>query len=232
MTAGWTEFAVAFLAFTGSHFLPRIGGLRETLMTRLGRRWYFTAYGAMSLLVLIWLVGAASRAPYVELWPPLPWTRYVPAIAMPIAIFFAVAGIKTPSPFTLGSKRGTVFDPGTPGLAALTRHPLLWALTFWSVSHLPPNGDLAHVLLFGGFAVMSLGAMLIFDQRARHAQSDEATARLFLAAPILSPLALLSPPWLRVNGLPFAKRLLIAAAVWLAALALHLPVIGVSPAVG
>lgn len=232
MTAGWSEFVVAFVAFVGSHFLPRFGGLREALMTKLGRQWYFAAYGAISLLIMIWLAGAANRAPYVELWPALPWTRSVPSIAMPIAIFLAVVGIRTPSPFTLGSTCAAVFDPSNPGLAALTRHPLLWALTLWSASHLPPNGDLAHVLLFGGFALMSLAAMQMFDWRARRVLSDEMTAQVFRAAPLLSPRALFSFEWLRLNWLSVAIRLGIAAAVYAAAFTLHLSVVGASPAAG
>lgn len=226
---GWAEFALAFVVFAGSHFLPARGGLREALIAKTGRRAYFAGYGMVSLLVLIWLIAAAGRAPYVEIWPPVDWTRRVPGLLMPVAVFLAVAAVGTRSPFTLGSKRGGAFDPADPGLAALTRHPLLWALTLWSVSHLPPNGDLAHVLLFGGFAVMSLAAMSTFDRRAKNALCAADSARLFRAAPLLSARCLTALAWLGANGWPLTWRLLIAWLVWGAALMLHLAVIGVSP---
>jgi hypothetical protein len=52
------------------------------------------------------------------------------------------------------------------------------------------------------------------------------------AAPLLSLLSLVSPVWLRVNGVLAAKRMLIAAADWTAVFALHLPVVGLSPVAG
>lgn len=121
MTAGWAAFAATFAALAGSHFLPGIVGLRESLINKLGRKCYFASYGAISLLFLVWLIGSANRAPFVELWPSLPWKRHVPGGVMPIACFLAVAGIGTRSPFYMGSRRDAVFDPADLGLAALTR---------------------------------------------------------------------------------------------------------------
>ncbi|MFN3825458.1 MAG: NnrU family protein [Pseudorhodobacter sp.] len=226
---GWAEFALALLVFSASHFLPRWGGVRETLIGKVGRRRYFMGYGLVSLVVLFWLMGSASRAPYVELWAASDWTRKVPGFEMPFAMFLAVIGVGTRWPFTLGSKSGTAFDPTRPGLVALTRHPLLWGLALWSAAHLPPNGNLAHVLLFGGFALMSLVAMLMFDQRAKTALSADDKARLFQAAPLLSPATLLDPTWLTKNRRSVTWRLAVAAMIWAVAFGLHSAVIGVSP---
>ncbi len=227
--SGWAEFALALIVFMASHFLPRVGGLRETLIAKIGRRPYFAGYGIVSLVVLIWLIGSASRAPFIELWPESEWTRKVPTVVMPFAMFLAVIGIGTRWPFTLGSKTGTAFDPANPGLAAVTRHPLLWALALWSAAHLPPNGDLAHVVLFGGFAVMSLAAMPMFDRRAWAARARDDTARLLQAAPLFSLQVLIDPKWLIENHRDLAWRPAIAAAIWAAAFGLHSTVIGMSP---
>lgn len=227
--SGWAEFALALIVFMASHFLPRVGGLRETLIGRIGRRPYFAGYGIVSLVLLFWLIGFAARAPFIELWAASEWTRKVPSVVMPLAMFLAVIGVGTRWPFTLGSKTGTAFDPANPGLAALTRHPLLWALALWSAAHLPPNGDLAHVVLFGGFGVMSLAAMPMFDRRAHAPRAGDDTARLFQAAPVLSLTVLFDPRWLIENRRDLAWRLAIAAAIWAAAFGLHSTVIGVSP---
>lgn len=227
--SGWEEFALALVVFMASHFLPRMGGLRETLIGKIGRRAYFAGYGILSLVVLFWLIGSASRASYVELWAATEWTRKVPTVVMPFAMFLAVIGVGTRWPYTLGSKAGTAFDPANPGLAAMTRHPLLWALALWSAAHLPPNGDLAHVVLFGGFGVMSLAAMPMFDRRAQAALSADDAARLFQAAPLLSFGVLSDPKWLIENRHDLAWRLAVAAAIWAAAFGLHSTVIGVSP---
>ncbi|MFN4129977.1 MAG: NnrU family protein [Paracoccaceae bacterium] len=226
---GWAEFALALLVFSASHFLPRWGGVRETLIGKIGRRQYFTGYGIVSLVVLFWLIGSAGRAPYVELWAASDWTRKVPGFVMPVALFLAVIGVGTRWPFTLGSKGGAAFDPTNPGLVALTRHPMLWGLALWSAAHLPPNGDLAHVLLFGGFALMSLVAMSMFDRRAKIALGADDTARPFQAAPLLSPATLFDPTWLAENRGSLTWRLTVAAVIWAVAFGLHDAVIGVSP---
>ena len=56
---------------------------------------------------------------------------------------------------------------GSPGIAGITRHPLLWAFTLWALAHMAPNGDLAHVLLFGLFAVFGIAGMSALDRRKR-----------------------------------------------------------------
>ncbi|MDO9638898.1 MAG: NnrU family protein [Pseudotabrizicola sp.] len=227
--SGWAEFALALVVFMASHFLPRMGGLRETLIAKIGRGPYFAGYGIVSLVVLLWLIGSAIRAPFIELWDASEWTRKVPTVVTPFAMFLAVIGIGTRWPYILGSKTGMAFDPANPGLVALTRHPVLWALALWSAAHLPPNGDLAHLLLFGGFAGMSLAAMPMFDGRAKNAIASDDAVRAFQAAPVLSLAPLFEPTWLIENRRDLAWRLAIAVAIWAAAFGLHSAVIGVSP---
>ena len=115
------------------------------------------------------------------------WTRWVPNLVMPVAVFLAVAGVGLRYPFTPGGRRAAVFDPAHPGFAALTRHPLLWALALWSATHLPPNGDLAHIRMFGEFAAVSIAAILMFDRRAMKTLSVADRAALFRAAPFCRP---------------------------------------------
>jgi len=50
-------------------------------------------------------------------------------------------------------------------LKRVTRHPMLWGVTLWSVAHLIANGDLASILLFGSFVVFSLLLMLSANMR-------------------------------------------------------------------
>jgi uncharacterized membrane protein len=225
----WLPFALALGAFAASHYLPAATGLRERLVARFGRRAYFTAYGLVSLVLLAWLIAAAGRAPYVELWPQHPWQRWLPNLAMPLAFVLAACGIGLSQPFTLGGRRSTRFDPADPGLAALTRHPLLLALAFWSGTHLVANGDLAHALLFGGFLAMSLVAMGAADRRAaRELPAGEAAA--FFGETALLSLAPLGDRAWRLRTMPgLGKRALLGLAVWLVALLMHEAVIGVPP---
>ena len=47
------------------------------------------------------------------------------------------------------------FIPGN--LKRLTAHPMLWSITLWALVHLLANGDLAGLLLFGGFGAIMTG---------------------------------------------------------------------------
>ena len=225
----WAGFALAMTAFVGSHYLPTRGGVRERLISAVGRRTYFSVYGLVSLAVLVWVVVAAGRAPYVELWAHVPWHRWVPNLAMPVAAMLVVAGVGMAQPFTLGGRRVAGFDPARPGLAAVTRHPLLWALALWAGAHLVANGDLAHVILFGTFLAMAIGAMPVSDRRARRTLGPARADEFFAATSILSLAPFFDPAWraahLRRLGLSAAAGL----GLWFVALLSHPAVIGVSP---
>jgi len=223
---GWSEYTLALALFTGSHFVPRIADLRGRMIASIGRSTYFALYGALSLVLLIWVVGAAIRAPYLEVWPQQPWSRWVPNLAMPLALMLGCCGVRLRQPFTLGARRGVRFDPADPGFAAVSRHPLLLALTLWAGAHLVPNGELAMVILFGSFAAMALLAIWAFDARARRVLAHNAEP-FFARTALFSLRPLTSIEWLRGNARRLGWRALAGLALWLAALHLHAVVTGV-----
>jgi uncharacterized membrane protein len=225
----WLEFAAALAAFFASHLLPARPGVRERLIALLGRPVYFALYGTVSLLVLGWLILAAGRAPFVELWPQTPATRWVPNLSAPVVWTLVVQGIGLPWPWTLGGRRSAAFDPDRPGFAAITRHPLLIALMLWSAAHLFPNGDLAHVILFGTFFGLSLAAIPMFDARARRALTPDEARAAFGATALFSLRPLVDAHWLKQNEDHLFPRLLAVVALWAAALTLHPILLGVSP---
>lgn len=218
---GWTEYTLALALFAASHFVPRLWGLRDRLIGAVGRRVYFSVYGLVSLALLVWVIAAAGRAPYVELWPQWPWTRWVPNVAMPVALVLVACGIGMAQPYTLGGRKS--FDPAQPGFAAMSRHPLFLALALWAGAHLVPNGDLAHVILFGSFTAMALAAIPAFDAKARRASDLLSHTALFS----LRPLA--NPHWRRANLSRLLIRTAIGLILWMGTLHLHALVIGVSP---
>jgi uncharacterized membrane protein len=148
---GSLEFAAAFAAFFLTHSLPIRPPLRPVLQSALGPTGFTLAYSALSLAVLAWLIGAAGRAPFVVLWDWVAWQVHVPLVAMlPVCLILALT-IGRPNPFWFGGAGDERFDPACPGIVRLNRHPLLLALAVWSGAHAVPNGDLAHLILFGTF---------------------------------------------------------------------------------
>lgn len=161
----WLPLALSLLAFALSHIIPTLPAVRARLIGLCGRRIYFLAYGLTSLVLLACLVGTASSAPYVELWSPTEHLLWVPRVAMLPAVVLAVYGLMAPNPLSLTINRREKFDPDRPGVVGVVRHPVLWAMLIWSASHVLANGAVAHVLLFGTFAVMSVQGMVATDRR-------------------------------------------------------------------
>jgi uncharacterized membrane protein len=163
----WVELAGAFVAFFASHSLPLRPAMRSRIEAGIGRTGFQTAYSALSLAILAWLIAAAGRAPYVALWPWQDWQVHVPAMAMLPACLIVALAIARPNPFSFGGRANATFDPAHPGIVRWCRHPLLVALVLWAVAHVVANGDLAHAILFGTFAVFALAGMVIVDRRRR-----------------------------------------------------------------
>lgn len=170
---GWLEFALAWAAFFITHSLPLRPFMRPWLQARLGRRGFTIAYSALSLLALGWLIGAAGRAPFVPLWDWAPWQSHLTLAIMLIVCLILALAIGRPNPFSFGGARNDRFDPARAGIVRLTRHPLLVALALWAGAHVVPNGDVAHVLMFGVFAVFAaFGGRLIDRRRQRDMGTD------------------------------------------------------------
>lgn len=170
---GWIEFAFAFGAFFLSHSVPLRPPARRYLQKRFGR-WGFTLiYSALSLGILAWLIRAAGRAPFVPLWDRDPWHGWFTLAVMLSVCLIIALSIARPNPFSFGGLRDERFDPERPGLVRWTRHPLLLALSLWAAAHVVANGDLAHVILFGSFAVFAwFGGHVVDCRKQREMGSD------------------------------------------------------------
>ena len=220
---GWASFSAAFAVFFLSHSIPLRPSVKPRLVARLGRGGFTLAYSLLSLVVLAWLIVAAANAPYVELWPRQQWQPWVPLLAMAAVCALVCLAVGRPNPFSFGGAGNDRFDPAHPGIVRWVRHPLLVAATLWAGAHLVPNGDLAHVILFGVFAFFALMGMRIIDARKRRqmgaAQWHDLRRRV-AAAPILpAPLN-----WSGALGRWSAAILLYGML-----LGLHPFVLGVSP---
>ncbi len=215
--AGWGEFALALFTFFASHRLAAWPAVKARLVARIGARGFTLAYSAMSVVLLTWVIVAAGRAPYVELWGWQPWMNHLTLSLMALATLVFVLAIGRPNPLSFGGWNNERFDPDDPGLVGWVRHPLLLVLGLWSAAHLVPNGDLAHVLMFGQFLLFSLLGVVIVDRRRRRQLGAGEWARLMKRRRRLRP---------GLNGL---VRLAIALLLYGLLLWLHPMVIGVDP---
>lgn len=158
---------VGLAGFVGGHFLLSSPPLRDPLVRALGEERFRGLYALLALATLTWTVLAYGQAPFVEVWTPPGWTRWLPSLAMPVAAVLLIAGITTRNPTAVGGE--TVLDDpnAVKGILTITRHPFLNATGLWALVHLAANGDLASILLFGAVALLSYAGMAALDAKVR-----------------------------------------------------------------
>lgn len=171
--SGWGEYALAWGCFLGAHMIPAAPGPRGWLVARLGRRGYIAAFSVLSFALLVWLVRASGAAPYVGLWDAGGWSRWLVNLAMPVAILTGALAV------------------GMSGLIA--------GFAIWAGAHLIANGDLAHVLLFGGMLVFALSGLIRLGPPRKFRSTP---ARIAAALILWAALIALHPVVVGVSPLP------------------------------
>ncbi|MBW0158472.1 NnrU family protein [Sedimentimonas flavescens] len=224
---GWAEFLIAGLIFMASHAVPANPRIKGRIVALLGPRGWVWGFSLLSTGLLFWVIFAAGRAPFVELWPQAGWMRWLLNIAMPLAVVLGTFGVAAPNPFAFEG-RADGFDPDRPGIAGVVRQPLLWALILWSGAHLIANGDLSHAILFGVFLAFSLMGMRAMEARKRRLWGEAEWARLAANTSDWPFQALIAGRWRPRRG-PSLMRLGLAVVLWAGIFHLHAPVIGFSP---
>jgi uncharacterized membrane protein len=224
--AAWGELFAALATFLLGHAIPARQQIRAGLIRLLGRPAYLIVYSILSIIILGWLIAATASAPFVELWQREDWQATVPAVGMAVAITLALFGLSSPNPLSLSARRPEDFDPARPGIAGLVRHPVLWATLLWSTTHIVPNGDLAHLIMFGLFTLLSVGGMVMLDRRKRRVLGDDNWQRL---ARMTSnwPLLGLGKGWRPAFGARTALRLASGIVIYAALVGAHDAITGV-----
>jgi uncharacterized membrane protein len=163
--------------------------LRDVLVARIGAGPYRGAFAVASLIGIVWMSSAYSRAPAVDLWRQLIGLRPLAFAFVLIAFLFVGIGLATPSPTRVGMERKLAQGTDTVrGIVRITRHPFLWGVGLWAFVHLIVNGDLASVILFGSLLLLALGGTVSIDAKRRRSFGDpwsrftQATSNLPFAA--------------------------------------------------
>jgi uncharacterized membrane protein len=134
--------------FTLLHLVPFFAlKARAAAKARLGENGYKGLYSLASLgaLVLIYF-GWTATSPLLWYDPPA-WAFHV----TPLIVLFAFLSF---------------FASGAPtNIKRLVRHPQLAGVLLWGVGHLLANGEDRSVILFGGFALWSVVAMIGSNRR-------------------------------------------------------------------
>lgn len=171
--SGWVEYVAAWAAFLGAHVIPALPQIRGRLVAWLGRGVYLALFSLVSLGLLYWLILAAGRAPYIGIWDFGGASRWLVNLAMPLAIL------------------AVCLSRGLSGL--------MLGFAIWAAAHLVANGDLAHILFFGGMLVFALLGLARLGLPKRF---QTAWWRWLLAALVWAGLLHMHLPVIGVSPLP------------------------------
>ncbi|MBT4906340.1 MAG: NnrU family protein [Rhodospirillaceae bacterium] len=154
--------------FVGGHFMLSSSPVRLALINKMGETRFLTYYSLLMVVVFAWMILAFIRAPIDTLWETPDALLWLPAIAMPLALFLIICGVTTPSPTIAGTAPD---EPGrdlTRGIIRITRHPFLNGMSVWAAAHLVVNGDTRAIIVFAGMLILSVVGMFRIDKRREY----------------------------------------------------------------
>lgn len=141
---------LGLVLFLGIHSVSIFAlGWRDAQVAQRGEKGWKGLYTIVSLVGFVLIVygyGLARQSPVV-LYNPPPAMRHIAFLLM-VPVF------------------PLLFASNLPGrIKTLTKHPMLLATKFWALSHLLANGNLADVLLFGGFLAWAVADRISVKRR-------------------------------------------------------------------
>lgn len=147
-----TLFVLGLLLFFATHSLRVYAdGWRSATIARIGEKPWKAAYSLVSIagfVLLVWGYGQARQQ--MPLWVPPAFMRHATALLMlPVFVLFVAA-----------------YVPRN-GVKARLHHPQVLGVKLWAFAHLLSNGNLADVLLFGGFLLWAIAAFSAERKRDR-----------------------------------------------------------------
>jgi uncharacterized membrane protein len=217
---------LAALFFIGIHLGVAGTRLRGAAIAAAGQRGYTIAFSIASVIGLVWLIIAYNYAPYLMTWGMLEWWKPWAIVLMLPATLLVVIGLATPSPTSVAQEI-RLAQPAQ-GILRVTRHPFLNGVGLWALVHVIGNGDVASLIFFGNWAVVSFAGTVSIDAKRRRAAGD--TWAKFARQTSILPFAAIVAGRNRFNlGEIEVWRWGLGLLVYALLLGGHGPIIGISP---
>ncbi len=135
--------AFGVLATSLMHLLAAVPPLKARIKARVGEKAYGPAFGIASLLGILVIVLGWRASGFVPVYDAPEWGRHANYLLTLIGFVFL----------------GIFIFRGT--FRQTLRFPMAYAVIFWAVGHLLANGDMASLILFGGFLVYAIAHIVI-----------------------------------------------------------------------
>jgi uncharacterized membrane protein len=152
---------IATLLFLAIHIVPSTP-IRALAVNAIGERAYLGVFSLASLAGLTWMSMQYGRAPFEGLWAGL---RLVPVCVLPFAFALLACGLLARNPVLPGQAGVLKREDPARGIIRITRHPVMWAIMLWAVSHVLAIGSLQAVIFFGGLLLLAAAGTALQDAR-------------------------------------------------------------------
>ena len=155
-----TWFILGLALFLGIHSTRVFAeGWRTATIARIGEGAWKGAYTVLSIasfVLMVWGYGEARQQ--MPLWDPPAFMRHATALLMlPVFVLFVATYVPRNA------------------IKAKLHHPMVLSVKLWAFAHLLSNGNLADVLLFGGFLAWAIMSFIAARKR------DRATGKVYPA---------------------------------------------------
>lgn len=213
----------AAIVFVGTHVILS-HPLRKPLIALLGQMGFAAVYSLVAFVTLGWTIYAfleAPQGPYA--WPPHADWAWMAAMVMTYFALLLLIGSFAGNPAAPSPNAAELAATKQPtGVFAVTRHPMMWGVSLWALSHVLLVPEPRTLFLMGCFIVLGLGGSAMQDRKKRAQLGDawagwQSRTSFF---PAVRGLASIRPAmWL------------IALVLWLAISWLHIPLGGIAAGV-
>lgn len=161
-----TLLIIGCAAFLLTHLGTSGTPLRGYLQRTIGEKPYLGVYSLLSLATLGLMIYGYASVPHVDfIWYPAPAAYLVTKALLLASLVIIVMGTLVRNPTQVMNEQALEHEVA--GMLKVTRHPIQWGILLFAIGHLIANGDVASIIFFGTFAVLSFFGMLSMDARRR-----------------------------------------------------------------
>ena len=230
-----TVLIAAALAFILLHLLVSGTRVRDALTGAIGQGPYMGLFSLASLGLIVWMCmaygGAQRSGDNPVFWGAGTLTKEIQLGLMLVAFLLVVPGLTTPNPTSVRQEGALNRPDVVRGMLRITRHPFLWGVAIWAAGHLMVNGDVASLILFGALLALAIFGTVSIDAKRRRALGE--TWDAFARQTSNLPFAAVVSGRQSFGVAQIAEigwwRILLAVALWVAAIFLHPMAFGANP---
>lgn len=159
--------AIAASWFFILHTLPSTP-LRPRAVTLAGEGVYTAIFSIVSAIAIWWLIHQFNVADYGDkLWIVPDWWPWLKAALMLFAFILIFGGVLAPNPSAPGPAKISNAGDAATGIFAITRHPLMWGIAIWAITHMISQATWRGFAFFGAFAATALIGSWLQQKRKR-----------------------------------------------------------------